>query len=333
MYWPVHAGGKRIIGAIESTFNISRAQTESAWHVWENYGNMSSVCVLCALDKEREKPFSKDYAVSISFGPGLVIEGTILKTVKNTTRKQFNNDGQVVIPEKLPKELVEKIRIKAGDLSEKNSDFIHSLIENDEFWMSIGTHPIILDAVEQVIGPNILLWGSALFVKPSKVGKATPWHQDGHYWPIKPLSAVTVWIAIDDATEKNGALKVIHGSHKEKVLYEHSFSDEVENVLLGRELDMSRFESMNIHQVIVQSGSISLHDSHIVHSSDRNMSDNNRLALTFRYMPASSIFDKGQALQESETMGVQGKLYERQLHLVRGKDIYNQAVNSTVYDS
>eukprot|EP00494_Astrolonche_serrata_P013646 UN13770 len=73
--------------------------------------------------------------------------------------------------------------------------------------------------VEQVLGPNIALWNSSFFAKPSYTGRETPFHQDGHYWPIQPPSTCTVWCAIDPATKENGCMKFIPGSHREKRLY------------------------------------------------------------------------------------------------------------------
>ena len=65
-------------------------------------------------------------------------------------------------------------------------------------WFEYATDPAILDMVEQLIGPDIVLWGSQVFCKPAHTGKEIPWHQDGRYWPIRPLATCSVWIAIDD---------------------------------------------------------------------------------------------------------------------------------------
>ena len=58
----------------------------------------------------------------------------------------------------------------------------------------------------------------SLFAKPAGTGRKVPWHQDGEYWPLKPLSTCTVWIAIDDSHQDNGCLNVIPGSHKNPTL-------------------------------------------------------------------------------------------------------------------
>ena len=69
--------------------------------------------------------------------------------------------------------------------------------------MKYAKKPEILNCVKQVIGPNLAIWNQSFFAKPGINGKATPWHQDGEYWPIKPLESVTVWLSIDEVTEEN----------------------------------------------------------------------------------------------------------------------------------
>ena len=62
-----------------------------------------------------------------------------------------------------------------------------------------GTDPGLRSVLRQVVGENVLMWGSQLFCKPAATGMALPWHQDGDYWPINPMATVSVWIAIDPA--------------------------------------------------------------------------------------------------------------------------------------
>ena len=94
------------------------------------------------------------------------------------------------------------------------TDYVPHLIEQDRSWLALGAAEEILDVVAQLIGDDIILRGSALFCKSTFTGKATPWHQDAQYWPIRPLETCTVWIAIDASTVENGCLEVIPGSHR-----------------------------------------------------------------------------------------------------------------------
>ena len=82
-------------------------------------------------------------------------------------------------------------------------------------WFGYATRPEILDCVEALLGPDIVLWGSQVFCKPARTGRKIPWHQDGKYWPMRPLATVSAWIAIDDATPENGNMRYLPGSHRD----------------------------------------------------------------------------------------------------------------------
>jgi ectoine hydroxylase-related dioxygenase (phytanoyl-CoA dioxygenase family) len=82
--------------------------------------------------------------------------------------------------------------------------------------MDIASHPDLLDMIEQIIGLDIILWGSGIFYKRELAGPATPWHRDSVYTPIRPLATTTVWIAVFDSVVANGCLRVIPGSHRTK---------------------------------------------------------------------------------------------------------------------
>src|SRR5271154_5706329 len=76
-------------------------------------------------------------------------------------------------------------------------------------FLDLARDPAILNLVEQVIGPDIILWGCQIFCKPGGDGMAVPWHQDGHYWPIRPLATCTAWVALDPSAVANGCLRGI----------------------------------------------------------------------------------------------------------------------------
>ncbi|MBV9783625.1 MAG: phytanoyl-CoA dioxygenase family protein, partial [Acidisphaera sp.] len=93
-------------------------------------------------------------------------------------------------------------------------------------------HPGILDAVESVIGPNILCWGSSFFIKNAHDPSFVSWHQDSTYWGLEPPDIVTAWVAISESVVANGAMRVIPGTHKlDQVSHRDTFA---ENNLLSR---------------------------------------------------------------------------------------------------
>ena len=149
---------------------------------------------------------------------------------------------------------------------------------------------IIINEVKQLIGEDIILWGSSLFCKAEKTGNETPWHQDGEYWPIKPLESLTVWLAIDEVTNENGPLQYIPGSHLDKKLVEHKTLDK-KNITLNQTLKNVDEIKNKAKSVVLNPGMFSIHDVFLFHGSQANVSGKRRAGLTYRYMPATSFFD------------------------------------------
>ncbi|MDA0276611.1 MAG: phytanoyl-CoA dioxygenase family protein [Proteobacteria bacterium] len=199
-----------------------------------------------------------------------------------------------------------------------DADYVPDIIERDPSWLEIGTRPEILDAVAQLIGEDLIIWGSALFCKAGKGGRATPWHQDGHYWPIRPLATVTAWIAIDDVNTENSCLRVIPGSHRDKVSYSHD-TDNSDTIILNQVLKPEHLQSAPPRDIELSPGKFSIHDVYLIHGANPNNSGKRRAGMVFRYMPASSHFDRALARRQVEEMGVLD-LSKRKLHLVRGVD-------------
>ena len=235
--------------------------------------------------------------------------------------QRYHQDGQIVLPYRLPESMVACLEQRIVELLARNpkleSDYVPGLPEIDEQWLAVGCIPEILDAVEQLIGPDFLNWGSALFGKPAKDGIATPWHQDGEYWPIRPLATCTVWIAIDAATPENGCLRVVPGSHKARELLPHITPDG--KFTLYRTLADHENAEANARDVVLERGQISIHDVYMIHGSKPNTSSRPRRGITFRYMPTTSHFDYELNEVLVKERGVIS-LAHRKLYLMRGGD-------------
>ena len=206
--------------------------------------------------------------------------------------------------------------LKAQNISD--ADYVPDIIDKDPSWLEFGIRPEILDAVAQLIGEDLIIWGSALFCKAGKGGRATPWHQDGHYWPIRPLETVTAWIAIDDVNVENSCLRVIPGSHKDRVSYEHSV-DNSDAIVLNQVLKPEYLEQAVPRDIELAPGKFSIHDVYLIHGANPNNFGKRRAGMVFRYMPASSFFDRELAARQVREMSVLD-LSRRKLHLVRGVD-------------
>ena len=182
--------------------------------------------------------------------------------------------------------------------------------------LELACHDDILDAVEQVMGRDLILWGSQVFSKPAGDGLAIPWHQDGQYWPVRPLRTVTVWIAIDPARIENGCMRVIPGTHTTGLMAHESTDDE--GLALNQGIAGGVDES-TARDVILEPGQFSLHDSMLIHGSNANRSGLRRCGYAIRYMPATSLFDRSippTRIARNQVIDFQ----KRPIWLVRGQD-------------
>ena len=180
--------------------------------------------------------------------------------------EQYHRDGFVTPDFCLDETTLNDIREAHARLVNRHpefSDYCSALLAYDTWFLTVARRPDILDMVEQVIGSDFALWNSSFFAKPARGGHETPWHQDGEYWPIRPLATCTVWIAIDPATAKNGCLQVIPGSHKSQRLRKHNTNPN-DNLTLNQELDPSEFDRADADYIELEPGQISLHDVYLV---------------------------------------------------------------------
>ena len=234
---------------------------------------------------------------------------------------QYHKDGYVVPDFRLTDETLASIRDDHDRLLSRHPEFVDycpSLLAYDLSFLNYARTPEILDMVEQLIGPDIALWNASFFAKPAQKGRATPWHQDGEYWPIRPLATCTVWIAIDDSTTENGCLRVIRGSHKDKNLRAHATNPDP-NLTLNQELPLTADDESRVTDIVLKAGQISLHDVFLAHGSAANTSGKPRRGMTLRLMPTTSVFDRKIAREQHESIGLVDHSV-RTLFLMRGED-------------
>lgn len=146
------------------------------------------------------------------------------------------------------------------------------------------TNPRIVAYVKDLLGEDVIGWGSHFFCKMPGDGKRVSWHQDSSYWPLTPSMAVTVWLAIDDATVENACMRYIPGTHTSGHLtYTLSENDEA-NVLNQTVAGAENFGKPV--DVELKAGEISMHSDLLLHGSEANRSSKRRCGLTLRYCPA-----------------------------------------------
>jgi ectoine hydroxylase-related dioxygenase (phytanoyl-CoA dioxygenase family) len=170
--------------------------------------------------------------------------------------------------------------------SEKKGDEFDTPHFEDRRLLDYLLAPQVLDLVECIIGPDILLWSSHFISKDPLIGRATPWHEDSAYWMgrlDRYDKIVTVWLALDDVDRHNGCMQVIPGSH----LYFGSSSyrpvDTTVNTFKREITDIDVSQAVPFE---LRRGECSLHDGRIRHGADPNRSDRRRLGYTMRYLSA-----------------------------------------------
>lgn len=144
-------------------------------------------------------------------------------------------------------------------------------------------HPRIVDAVEDVLGPNLLCWGAQFFTKPAGDPGFVSWHQDATYWGLSSPDVVTAWVALSPSNPRSGCMKVIPGTHHRQVPHEDSFA-EANLLTRGQEIAVVVDESQAVC-VALEPGEFSLHHVLVFHASEPNRSDDARIGLAIRYVP------------------------------------------------
>ena len=158
------------------------------------------------------------------------------------------------------------------------------------------SEPRIVAFVKDILGEDVIGWGSHFFCKMPHDGKSVAWHQDASYWPLTPSKAVTVWLAIDDADVENACMKFVAGSQHVGHLTFRPSADDEGNVLNQTIEDAEQYGEVVYDELAA--GQVSLHADLLLHGSEANESDRRRCGLTLRYctpdvVAGSNWHDKG----------------------------------------
>jgi ectoine hydroxylase-related dioxygenase (phytanoyl-CoA dioxygenase family) len=243
---------------------------------------------------------------------------------------RFEEDGLVAPDRRLPDDLMDRLRGLTErvlrEYPDRQPEFLfasHVPWEGQadtslaDGFMEVCRHPAILDAVESLIGHDIVLWASRLFCKPARTGLEIPWHQDGNAWPIRPLASVAVWIAVDPATPENGCMRYVAGSHRLGRV-DHTASPRTD-LAVSIEVDARHVDESRVRHNRLEPGQFSLHHMFLVHASAPNRSGRRRAGFAIRYMPSTSHYDRSMKL-ESQSNQYEFDLASRPIFLVRGVD-------------
>jgi len=222
----------------------------------------------------------------------------------------YNNKGYISPVDALTSIEAKEIRDEIEKIEKNWSKALEGINRNYVHLISPAFNKVclnknILDAVESIIGKNILICGTTLFIKNPKEKGFVSFHQDARYIGLEPHNWVTVWIAITDAHEKNGCMRMLPGSHKENLRYHEQKFDE--NNLLTRGQTIKNISLDKTEPVILKAGQMSLHHPKIIHGSGLNYSDDRRIGFVIQSYIGSNVEQ------------VLGKMYVQK---ARGEDKY-----------
>jgi Phytanoyl-CoA dioxygenase (PhyH) len=234
-------------------------------------------------------------------------------------RRQFERDGYLCPIRVLDDQQVARHLRSYVEYTAANKARLDALAANQKYrvlsethfvlpWVyEIVSHPRVLDAVEVLLGPNLLAWNSNWFTKMPGEKSFVSWHQDGTYWKLNPPTVVTAWVALSPSAPTNGCMRVIPGTHTQPMMPQRETYVPENALSRGQEIAVEVDEREAV-DLSLRPGEMSLHHIWIVHGSNANTSkDTPRIGIAIRYT-------RPEVLQESPTKPF--------AMLVRGEDRY-----------
>jgi len=220
--------------------------------------------------------------------PGRRGEGCIVKILTEDAVQRYHETGYLAPVRVLATAEAAAVRTKleafeadSGPLAGKLRQKSHLLFT----WLNdLIRHERILDAVEDIIGPDILCWGTSFFIKEPYNPAFVSWHQDSTYWGLDPADIVTAWVALSDSTTENGAMRVVPRSHTMAQI-PHRDTFRSDNLLSRGQEVMVDVDAAQAVTLELAAGEMSLHHVRLIHGSDPNPSDQRRIGFAIRYLP------------------------------------------------
>jgi ectoine hydroxylase-related dioxygenase (phytanoyl-CoA dioxygenase family) len=209
--------------------------------------------------------------------------------------QQFERDGYLCPIRALTDEQVTRYLRGYHEYTARNKERLAALKANERYLVLSQTHyvlpwahelvttPRILDIMEGLLGPNLLVWDTSWFSKMPMDKAYVSWHQDGTYWRLDPPMVVTAWVALTPATPVTGCMRVIPGTHKTPLLPQRETYKEDNALSRGQEIAVEVDEKKAV-DLALKPGEMSLHHIWIVHGSNANRSpDTPRIGIAIRY--------------------------------------------------
>ncbi|MFC9228281.1 phytanoyl-CoA dioxygenase family protein [Streptomyces decoyicus] len=215
--------------------------------------------------------------------------------------EQYEKNGFAILRNVIDQDVIAEARAHVEWLGTKYpelrpEEYHHPLMRNDAFWVRMVTDKRLVDIAEYLLGPDVACFTAHYVSKPPYDGRPVLWHQDGAYWKLDPMEALTVWLAVDESKEENGCLRMIPGSHRIPIQPPRSRTD-VPNMLFSQAQDDLVEEwsaRAGVVTIELEPGDVSIHHPNLLHHSEPNTSAKRRCGLDIGYMAATtSISNEG----------------------------------------
>ena len=204
---------------------------------------------------------------------------------------QFRDDGFVPRVRVMSEQRAAELRGRLEAFERANGGALRGELRHKShllftFLSELVHDPAIVDAIEDLYGPDLLCWTTNFFIKEADTPAFVSWHQDSTYWGLSSPDVVTAWVALSPSNASNGAMAVIPGSHKlDQIPHRDTFSDN--NLLTRGQEVMVDVEEGRAVRLDLEPGEMSLHHVRIVHGSPPNPSNDRRIGFAIRYIPTS----------------------------------------------
>jgi len=236
-----------------------------------------------------------------------------MKSLSSSQIKQYHDKGFVAPIEALSQDEANEVRDEIEFIEKKWPNELEGLGRNYVHLISpifdkVVHNSKILDAVESIIGENILACGTTLFIKNPDATGFVSFHQDAKYIGLQPYNWVTAWVAVTDSNEENGCMRMWSGTHKTDLKNHTEKFDYNKGNLLTRGQTVENVPLEETEPVVLKAGQMSLHHPRIVHGSGANKSKKRRIGFVIQSYIGSNVDQ------------VLGKMYVQQ---ARGEDSFN----------
>lgn len=179
--------------------------------------------------------------------------------------------------------LRQKLEAYEADIGASALNALHMKSHLYFSWLwDLSRNPAITGPLQDLIGPDILVWASRLWIKEAHDGKFVTWHQDMAYFGLEPQELLSVWIALTDATPANGSMRFVPGSHVAPL--RHIETHDPDN-LLSRGQAVPEVDESTAVDLVLKPGEFSIHHGNLLHGSEPNDSDDRRIGFSLMVMP------------------------------------------------